>query len=130
MPSQTTPQIILTHFDWSLARFKESIENEDTEYYREAALHRFKLTYDVALETIRAFAKGQGQICSTEESCFQWVKGKQWLGNGINPNIMQANYQKIQNQPKSEEVYKIYGELQAYYILLNQLSDRMKLAKE
>ena len=64
MPSKPTPQIILTHFNWSLARLKEAIENEDTEYYRGAALHRFRLTYDVALETIRAFAKEQGKICS------------------------------------------------------------------
>ena len=74
MSSQPIPHIVLTHFDWSLARLKETIENEDTEYYKGAALHRFRLTYDMALETIRAFARRQGQICATEESCFKWVE--------------------------------------------------------
>ena len=84
--SPHTPQIVLAHFNWSLVRFKEAIANEDTEYYQGAALHRFRLTYEVALKAIRAFAKAQGHTCTTDESCFQWVKGKQWLEKGINSN--------------------------------------------
>ena len=79
MPKQPTPQIVLTHFDWSLARLKEAIEKEDTEYYRGAALQRFGLTYDTALKTIRAFAKEQDHTCTGDESCFLWVEEKQWL---------------------------------------------------
>ena len=126
MPFQSIPQIILTHFNWSLARLKEAIENESTKYHRSAALDRFRLTYDAALKTIRAIAKKQGQTFSGDEACFQWVEGKQWLKKGADWNVMQANYKKVQNRPEDKEADKIYHELKTYYVLLNHLSECMK----
>ena len=76
MPSETKAKIVLSHFNWSLARLKEAIAKEDTEYYRGAALQRFGLTYDMALKTIRAFAKEQDHTCTDDESCFLWVEEK------------------------------------------------------
>ena len=124
-----TPQIILTHFDWSVARLKEAIENEDTEYYRGAALHRFRLTYEVALETIRAFAKKQDQICSTDQSCFQWVEKKNWLEKNINWGPMLAHYERVKSQSKDKELDSVYIELKTYYIFFKHLSERMKIVE-
>ena len=129
MSSKPTPQIILTHFDWSVARLKEAIENEDTEYYRGAALHRFRLTYEVALETIRAFAKKQGQICSTDQSCFQWVEKKNWLEKNINWSPMLEHYERVKNQSKDKQLDSVYIELKTYYIFFKHLSERMKIAE-
>jgi len=129
MSSQPNPQIILTYFDWSLARLKEAIENEDTEYFRQAALDRFRLTCNVALEAIHVFAKGQGQICSTDESCFQWAEQKHWLEN-MNWDLMLTHYERIKNQPKDKELDRIYIGLKAYYILLNHLNECMKLEEQ
>ena len=129
MSSQQTPQIILPYLNWSLARLKEAIEKKDTEYYRGAALQRFGLTYEVALKSIRAFAKEQGETCATDEACFQWVKEKEWLGKDVDFNAMIANYRRIQKQPESEDMNKIYGRLQAHYTLLNNISECMKLAE-
>ena len=128
MPSQQTLQTILPHLNWSLTRLKEAIEKEDTEYYRGAALQRFGLTYEVALKAIRAFAKEQGEACSTDEACFQWVKEKQWVGKDIDWDEMIENYQRIQNQPRDKDMDKTYDRLQEYYTLLNNLSVCMKLA--
>ena len=128
MPKQLTPQIVLTHFDWSLARLKEAIEKEDTEYYRGATLQRFGLTYDTALKTIRAFAKEQDHTCTGDESCFLWVEEKQWLKKGTDWNVILVDYQRIQRQPEGEEADKIYDQLKTYYILFSHLSECMKLA--
>jgi len=128
MSSKPTPEIILTHFDWSLARLKEAIKNENTEYYRGAALQRFRLTYDVALETIRAFAIESEQVCSTDESCLRWVEKKQWLVKNAEWKVMIKHYKKIKNQPKDNELDEIYIELKTYYSLLKYLSECMKLA--
>ena len=125
-----TPQIILTHFDWSVARLKEAIENEDTDYYQGAALHRFRLTYEVALKAIRAFAKAQGHTCTTDESCFQWAKKKHWLEKNMDWNAMLAHYERVKNQPKAKEADGIYIELKTHYILLNHLNECMKLVEE
>ena len=130
MSFQPDPRIVLTHFNWSLARLKESIEKDDTEYYRGAALNRFKLTYEVAIKTIRTFAKEQGQICSTEESCFQWIKEKKWLGKNAQWNNILADYQRVENGLGDNEVDKIYGEMQKYYTLLKHISECMKLVEE
>ena len=130
MSSKPIPHIILTHFKWSLARLKEAIENKNTEYHKGAALERFRLTYNLALETIRAFAKEQGQICQTDKSCFEWVREKKWLDNKTNWSYLVADYQKIQTRQKGDETEKIYRELRVHYLLLNHLSQSMTLKKE
>jgi len=130
MNSQSTPQIILTHFQWSLARLKEAIDKENTEYYRGAALHRFKITYTLGLQAIRAYAKAQGQICVTEISCFHWVKKKKWLEKTVDENNILADYEKVQNQPKGKEAKMIYEALPKYYAFLNHLSQHMQSINE
>ena len=128
MSSQQTPQIILPHLNWSLTRLKEAIEKEDTEYYRGAALQRFGLTYEVALKAICASAKEQGEACSTDEACFQWVKEKQWVGKDIDWDEMIENYRRIQSPPGDKGMNKVYDGLKEYYALLSSLSESMKLA--
>ena len=125
MPTQPTPQIVLTHYDWSLARLKEALEKENTEYYRGAALQRFGLTYGLALKTIRAFAEEQGKTCPDEESCFEWVQEQQWLAKDADWKKMLDAYRKTQKRPTGEEAEKIYAELWGYYELFKQIRDSM-----
>lgn len=130
MSSEPIPHIILTHFKWSLARLKEAIQNENTEYHRGAALERFRLTYNVALETIRAFASEQGKFCSTDKSCFEWVREKKWLDKNSNWNNLVVDYKKIQTMQKNDETEKTYGDLQDHYLLLDHLSQSMTSKKD
>ncbi len=81
--------IVLSHFNWSLARLKEAIAKEDTEYYRGAALQRFGLTSIIPSETSsekRYFASLPGKLKIryrelTEEDnqpflfCVLWILG-------------------------------------------------------
>ena len=92
-----SPQIILPHLNWSIARLKEVIEKEDTDYYRGAALQRFRLTYEVALKAIRAFAEQEGKSFSSDESCFQWIEEKQWVKKISDWESVINNYNKIKN---------------------------------
>ena len=93
-------------------------------------MERFRLTYNVALETIRAFASEQGKICPTDKSCFEWVREKKWLDNKTNWSYLVADYQKIQTRQKDDDAEKIYRELRFHYLLLNHLSQSMTLKKE
>ena len=126
MSTESIPQIKLNHLEWSLARLKESIENEDTEYYRGAALNRFSLTCAVALETIRAFAKESEQACFTDESCFKWVEKQNWLTKNMYWKDMLDLYKRIKSRTRIKEDDKTYMTLKTYYILLNHLSEHMK----
>ena len=128
MTSQQTPQIMLPHLNWSLARLKEVIEKEDTEYYRGAALQRFRLTYEVALKAIRAFAEQEGKFFSSDESCFQWTEEKQWLEKKSDWITVIQNYKKTKNLLGDKSRNNTYKELPAHYALLRDMNESMNLA--
>ena len=127
MASQQSPQIILPHLHWSIARLKEVIEKEDTDYYRGTALQRFSLTYEVALKTIRAFAEQEGKIFSSDESCFQWIEEKQWVKKISDWESVINNYNKIKNSSEEKSTDNTYKQLRNYYSLLYDMSMSMTL---
>ena len=128
MASQQSPQIILPHLNWSLARLKEAIEKEDTEYYRGAALQRFRLTYEVALKAIRAFAEQEGKSFSSDESYFQWIEEKQWLEKKSDWITVIQNYKKIKSMPEGIVRDNTYNQLQDHYALLDHMKESMSIA--
>ena len=127
MTSKQSPQIILPHLNWSLARLKEAIEKEDTEYYRGAALQRFTLTYEVALKTIRTFAKQEGKNFPSDESCFQWIEEKQWVKKMSDWESVINNYNKIKNSSEEKSTDNTYKQLRNYYSLFYDMSMSMTL---
>lgn len=127
MTSQQSPQIILPHLNWSLARLKEAIEKEDTDYYRGAALQRFSLTYDVALKAIRAFAEQEGKNFSSDESCFQWIEEKQWFKKKPDWITVIQNYKKVKNLPKEKSTGNTYNELRDHYVLFNEINESLNI---
>ena len=127
MASQQSPQIILPHLNWSIARLKEVIEKEDTDYYRGAALQRFSLTYEDALKAIRAFAEQEGKSFSSDESCFQWIEEKQWVKKISDWESVINNYNKIKNSSEEKSTDNTYKQLQNYYSLLYDMSMSMTL---
>ena len=127
MASQQSPQIILPHLNWSLARLKEAIEKEDTDYYRGAALQRFSLTYEVALKAIRAFAEQEGKSFSSDESCFQWIEEKQWVKKISDWESVINNYNKIKNSSEEKSTDNTYKQLRNYYPLFYDMSMSMTL---
>ena len=127
MASQQSPQIILPHLNWSIARLKEVIEKEDTDYYRGAALQRFRLTYEVALKAIRAFAEEEGKSFSSDESCFQWIEEKQWVKKISDWESVINNYNKIKNSSEEKSTDNTYKQLRNYYSLFYDMSMSMTL---
>ena len=128
MASQQSPQIILPHLNWSLARLKEAIKKEDTDYYRGAALQRFRLTYEVALKAIRAFAEDEGKSFSSDESCFQWIEEKQWLEKKPDWITVIQNYKKIKSMPEGIIRDNTYNQLKDHYALLDYMKESMSIA--
>jgi len=128
MTSHQSPEIILPHLNWSLARLKEVIEKKDTVYYRGAALQRFRLTYEVALKAIRAFAEQEGKSFSSDESCFQWIEEKQWFQKKSDWITVIQNYKKIKSMPEGIIRDNTYNQLQDHYALLDHMKESMGLA--
>ena len=127
MGSPQSPQIILPHLNWSLARLKEVIEKEDTDYYRDAALQRFSLTYEVALKAIRAFAEQEGKSFSSDESCFQWIEEKQWLKKKSDWITVIQNYNKTKGFSEEKVMDNAYKQLRNHYSLFYDINMSMIL---
>ena len=127
MTSKQSPQIILPHLNWSLARLKEAIEKEDTDYYRGAALQRFSLTYEVALKAIRAFAEQEGKSFSSDESCFQWIEEKKWFKKKSDWITVIQNYKKVKNLPKEKSTDNAYSKLRDHYALFNYINESLNI---
>ena len=127
MTSKQSPQIILPHLNWSLARLKEAIEKEDTDYYRGAALQRFSFTYEVALKAIHAFARQEGKSFPSDESCFQWIEEKQWVKKISDWESVINNYNKIKNSSEEKSTDNTYKQLRNYYPLFYDMSMSMTL---
>jgi len=125
MTSKQSPQIILPHLNWSLARLKEAIEKEDTDYYRGAALQRFSLTYEVALKAIRAFAEQEGKSFSSDESCFKWTEEKKWSKKKSDWITVIQNYKKVKNLPKEKSTGNAYSKLRDHYLLFNYINESL-----
>ena len=126
MSIPTPPQAVLTHFDWSLTRFKEALEKEDTKYYRGAALQRFSLTYDLAIKTIRAFAEEQNTTCSDDASCFEWTVNHRWLKNDSGWKKMAKDYTNTLERSTGSTADQIYADLPKYYHLMDHLRRQME----
>ena len=126
MSIPTSAQTVLIHFDWSLARFKEALEKEDTKYYRGAALQRFSLTYDLAIKTIRAFAEEQNTTCPDDASCFKWAVNHRWLKNDSGWKKVARDYTNTLGRPTDATTDQIYADLPKYYHLMDHLRRQME----
>jgi len=125
---QKTPselQVLLTHFDWNLQRLNEVLKQEQSDYFKGAALQRFGHTYDIVLKTLCAFAKGKNLPCQTDEQCFQALISSGWIEKKFDWKEMVADYQRI-NQKPPQDAETVYGKLPTFHNALSQLFVKLK----
>lgn len=118
-------KILLTHFEWSLRRMEESFKNEPTEYFRGAALERFRLTFDLAIKCIKAFAHNQKTPCESTHHCFEWAEKNGLLDSEVNWKGMVEVYDKIKQRPKGKTEEDTYDKLSNYYSVLLKIKSRL-----
>jgi hypothetical protein len=125
---QKTPselQVLLTHFDWNLQRLDEVLKQEQSDYFKGAALQRFGHTYDMVLKTLRAFAQWQNLPCQTDEQCFEAAVSSGWMEKQSDWKEMVADYQSI-NQKPPQDAETVYGKLATFHLALSQLFAKLK----
>ena len=121
MTSPSSPEILLTHLQWSLQRLEEALKQENTEYYRDTALQRFGFTYDLALKCIRAFAAQHADSCETARQCFELAAARFWLDKDSDWAAMVESYDRMTPAPPAEIAVRIYERLDSYRVLLEGL---------
>jgi len=113
-------QVLLTHFEWNLQRLNEVIKQEQSDYFKGAALQRFGHTYDIVLKTLRAFAKGQNLPCQTDEQCFETAVNNGWMEKQSDWKEMVADYQRI-NQKPPQNAETVYEKLPNFHNTFSQI---------
>jgi hypothetical protein len=126
--SQNTPselQVALTHFDWNLQRLDEVLKQEQSDYFKGAALQRFGHTYDMTLKVLRAFAESNNLPCETDEQCFEAAVSSGWIEKQTDWKEIAADYQRI-NQKPPQDAETVYGNLATFHQTFSQLFAKLK----
>ena len=122
-PSET--QVLLTHFNWNLQRLEEVLKQEQTDYFKGAALQRFGHTYDITIKILRSFAKCQDLPRQTDEQCFETAITNGWMEKNFATNALIKDYKRITQKPK-QDVENIYKKLAIYHKAFNYLFEQLK----
>ena len=118
-------QVLLTHFEWNLQRLDEVLKQEQSDYFKGAALQRFGHTYDIVLKTLRVFAKEQNMPCKTDEQCFEAVVSSGWIEKKPDWKEMVDDYQRI-NQKPPQDAETVYDKLPTFHKAFSQLFTKLK----
>ena len=125
---QKTPselQVLLTHFDWNLQRLNEVLKQEQSDYFKGAALQRFGHTYDIVLKTLRAFAKGKNLPSQTDEQCFEAAVSSGWIEKKSDWKEMVVDYQRI-NQKQPQDAEAVYDKLPTFHHTFSKIFAELK----
>ncbi|MEK9628897.1 MAG: nucleotidyltransferase substrate binding protein [Nitrospinota bacterium] len=119
------PQVMLTHLDWNLQRLDEVLKQEQSDYFKGAALQRFGHTYDIALKTIQTFAQSKSIPCKLNEQCLETAVQNGWMENNPDWKEIVADYQLINQKPK-QDTDNVYSKLATYHKAFHHLFDQLK----
>lgn len=130
-PSSESPEpslkILLTHFKWTIDRFEEILQNEKSDYYRDAALQRFNFTCDMALKCIGSLAAEQEKTCKTFQECVEWSVNNNWLEPDAPWKEIIESYSQAGQKLKGEEADLEYEKMASYCLLLKNIYNHLEV---
>jgi hypothetical protein len=125
MKSENHQEILLTHFEWSLSRFEEMLQQNKSDYFRDAALQRFGFTFDLAVKCIRAFAAAKNLTCESIRDCFTLAAQEGWLGEERAWGKLIDAHHKINPKPEPAQADELFGQMDDFYGQFKDLRDRL-----
>jgi Nucleotidyltransferase substrate binding protein like len=125
-PAEPSLKILLTHFNWTIDRFEEILQNEKTDYYRDAAFQRFSFTCDMAMKCIRSLAADQGRTCKTFQQCVEWAVEKNWVEEKSPWKEMTELYDQTAQKLNDESANLEYEKLESHSRLLKNIYEHMR----
>ena len=122
MDSDSSPEILLTHFDWNIQRLDEMLKQEASDYFRSASLQRFGLTGDSALKCLQAFAQQNGETCDRLGECVQIADKSKWISLDDTWKGLISAHDKISQGSKEDRVEReIFQSLGNYHSAFKNL---------
>ena len=123
--SPSEQEVLLNHFHWNLQRFDEVIKQEESDYFKGAALQRFGHTYDIALKIIRSFARSKSIPCKMDERCLETAVKNGWMEKQPSWTEIAADYHRI-NQIPQQDTENVYLRLATYHKAFHYLFAQLK----
>ncbi len=123
--SPSEQEVLLNHFDWNLQRLEEIIKQEESDYFKGAALQRFGHTYDTALKIIQSFAQSKSIPCKMGERCLETAIQNGWMKKQPDWTEIAADYHRI-NQKPQQDIESVYSKLTTYHKAFHYLFAQLK----
>ncbi|PIQ97027.1 MAG: hypothetical protein COV67_06370 [Nitrospinae bacterium CG11_big_fil_rev_8_21_14_0_20_56_8] len=114
----TPAQVLLTHLDWSIQHMQDSLNRPRTDYYRNAALQRFRFTFDLAVKTIAALGGETGETCPSPAECFSLAERRGWSEDCKD---LLSSFEKLTTLPLTQNAEEIYARLTVYHQFFRRL---------
>jgi hypothetical protein len=121
MSAPSKSQILLTHLDWNIQHFEQILNNDKTDYYRDAAIQRFCLVFEAAKKSLSSLAEEKGKEIQSVNECFQLAKEEKWTNEAYDSVISDYNFVKDGFKPDLAET--IYPRLSNHYSFFQKLYD-------
>lgn len=112
---------LIEDFESILRKWKEALDQTETELSRDAAILRFELSYEVGWKLIQVLAREEGYEVNSPRQAFQQAFSIGWVSD----EVIWADILKARNT--ATHVYRetyaksLYQELGAYYKAFNEL---------
>lgn len=123
MSSPPKSQILLSHLDWNIQHFEQILNNEKTDYYRDAAIQRFCLVFDAARKTLSALAEEKGKTIQSADDCFQIAKEEKWAEETY--DLIIDDYLLVRDGFKPDLADTVYTRLSSHHSFFQKLYNNL-----
>ena len=118
-------KILLTHLEWNIQRLDESLKNDKTDYYRDAALQRFGHTFDMAVKCIDALADSEGKQLESSRQGFLWAAENQWIATTTPLETMLEDHAALSQKQEDASPEAVFVKLNNYLHIFKELHSNL-----
>lgn len=123
MSSPSKSQILLTHLDWNVQHFEQILNNDKTDYYRDASIQRFCLVFDAAKKSLNTLAEEKGKTIESVDDCFQTAKEEKWITEKYDSVI--SDYDLVKDGFNADLAETVYPRLSNHCSFFQNLYDTL-----
>ena len=121
LPSKS--QIVLNHLDWNIQHVEQILNNEKTDYYRDAAIQRFCQVFEASQKSLNALAQEKGNTIKLSDDYLKITKKEKWAKETCDSVI--RDYQLVRDGFKSDLAETIYPRLSNYHAFFQKLYKKL-----
>ncbi|QPJ65848.1 MAG: hypothetical protein G3M78_10775 [Candidatus Nitrohelix vancouverensis] len=124
MTKPSPSQLLISHLEWSIRHLEDSLKRETSDYFQNAALQRFRFTFELTLKTLKAHATEQGATLDNKD-CVNYALERGWINTLEDWEHIDACYNDLVKTPP-QNAKEIFLELGAFAKSFESLYQQMK----